>query len=100
MERIGLADAIRALRSELSESVLAGAEEDLRFQVGEVELQFQVEVERSAVAKGGIRFWVVEAGGEGKHASTSTHLVKIPLTPMTSRGQPVVTGLAGEVVPE
>jgi hypothetical protein len=100
MERIGLADAIRALRAELRESVRAGAGEDLRFQVGEVELQFQVEIERSREGGGGIRFWVVELGGKTSQASTTTHLVTIPLTPVTSEGKPIVTGLQGDQVPE
>jgi hypothetical protein len=100
MERIGLADAIRALRTELGESIHAGVEEELRFQVGEIELQFHVEVERSVEASGGVNFWVVQLGGKGGQTSTDTHLVKIPLKPVTSSLEPVVTGLQGKVIPE
>jgi hypothetical protein len=39
--RIGLRDAVEALRKELSESILAGADEELRLQVGEVTLHFE-----------------------------------------------------------
>lgn len=100
MERIGLADAIRALRAELSESIRAGTGKDLRFEVGEIELQFQVEVERSHKASAGINIWVVEAGGEGARASTTTHVVTIPLKPVTSRGEPILTGLQDDAIPD
>lgn len=42
MERIGLKEAIGALREELSESILTATNETLQFQVGEIVLEFQV----------------------------------------------------------
>jgi len=100
MERIGLKDAIGALRAELSESIMAASGEELRFQVGEISLEFKVEVERTVEGSGGIKFWVVEAGGKGSLASSTTHTVSIPLKPVTGDGQPVLTGGRSEVVPE
>lgn len=47
MQRIELKDAFAVLRRELSEAIKAADAESLRFQVGEITLQFQVEVERS-----------------------------------------------------
>jgi hypothetical protein len=92
MERIGLLEAVTALRTELAESILAAANEQIRFAVGEITLEFQVEVERTASASAGIKFWVVEVGGEGSRTSTNTHTVSIPLKPVSSDGRPVLTG--------
>ena len=91
-ERIGLREAISALRTELSESILAAADESLRFAVGEMTLEFQVEVERARGASGGINVWVVNLGAEGSRTRSVTHTVTVPLKPVTSDGEPVLTG--------
>jgi len=80
--KIGLKEAVVALRQELSESILAGANEKLQFEIGEILLQFQVEIEQSVDAWGKINIWVVEMGGGGSRATTSTHTVSIPLKPV------------------
>jgi Trypsin-co-occurring domain 2 len=91
---IGLREAVSALRAELSDSIVASVDEQLRFEVGEMELQFEVEVERVAEGSGGIRFWVVEVGAKASKASTVTHTVTIPLKPVTKDREPVLTGSA------
>lgn len=98
MERIGLEEALSALRSELSDSILAAAGEDLRFQVEDVSMEFQVEIEKAAGASGGIKFWVVELGGEASRTSTTTHSLNFSLKPVTADGKPVLTG--GRTVPD
>jgi Trypsin-co-occurring domain 2 len=92
MERIELKEAIGALRQELSESILAAVEEKLRFEVGQITLEFQVEVERTAEGSGKLKFWVLELGGKGAQSNTQRHTVKIPLTPVLPDGGPVLTG--------
>jgi hypothetical protein len=96
--RIGLREAIDALRAELIESMGASQEERLRFEVGEITMEFQIEVERSAEAKGGIQFWVVELGGGGAVKDKDVHKVVIPLKPVRAGGKPVLT--SSDVVPE
>jgi hypothetical protein len=78
---IPLADAIRALRRELVAAVGEGADQDVRFALGPIELELQVEMSREAGGQGGIAFWVVSLGGSGKRASAVTHSVKLSLTP-------------------
>lgn len=90
--RIGLEETIAALRQELIASMLASQGEGLRFEVGEVKVEFHVEVERSADAKGGIKFWVVELGGSGGTKDKFIHKVTIPLKPLGRDGKPVLTG--------
>ena len=90
--RIGLEEAIAALRQELIASVVASQGERLRFEVGEITMEFQVEVERSVESKGGVKFWVVELSGGGGQKDKSTHKVTIPLKPVKYDGKPVLTG--------
>ena len=98
MEPIGLKEAIGALRKELSESIIAAADEKLKFEVGEITLEFQVEVERTDELSGGIKFWVVEFGAKDSLSSTHTHTITIPLRPLTQQGEPVLTG--SDSIPE
>jgi Trypsin-co-occurring domain 2 len=90
--KIGLEETIAALRQELIASIIASQGEGLRFEVGEVIVEFHVEVERNTDAKGGIKFWVVELGGGGGQKDKSTHKVTIPLKPIRRDGKPVLTG--------
>ncbi|MFP4008863.1 MAG: trypco2 family protein, partial [Spirulinaceae cyanobacterium] len=82
LKRIGLQDAIAALRAELIQSITASQGEKLRFEVGEITMEFQIELERSADAKGGIKFWVVELGAGGAIKDKDVHKVVIPLKPI------------------
>jgi hypothetical protein len=96
-KRIGLQEAIAALRTELIESIVASQGERLRFEVGQITMEFQIEVERSAEAKGGIKFWVVELGGGGTAKDKNVHKVVIPLKPAdirrgTDNPEPIFTG--------
>ncbi len=92
MERIALKDSIAALRAELIESIVAAQGEKLRFEVGEVTMEFQVEVEQSVDGKGGIRFWVVEMGAGTASKDKAIHKVTVPLKPVRADGKPVLTG--------
>jgi hypothetical protein len=92
LNRIELKDSIAALRKELTESIIASQGEGLRFEVGEVMLEFHVEVERSVEGKGGIKFWVVELGAGAADKDKAIHKVSIPLKPVRRDGKPVLTG--------
>lgn len=83
---IELAELIEELRRELTAARTAAEGEDLYFEVGPVELEAAVVVERSATAGGKIRFWVVEAGADGRLANSVTHRVKLTLDPRTHSG--------------
>ena len=103
--RIGLQEALAALREDLIESIVASQTEGLRFEVGEITMEFHVAVERSAEikggAKGGVKFWVVDLGAAELEANagvknTTIHKVTIPLKPIRHDGAPVLTG-SGEI---
>ncbi|MFD9602462.1 trypco2 family protein [Streptomyces sp. NPDC059970] len=58
----------------------------MQFKVGEVELEFAVELRKDVKAKAGFKAWVVTAGTELGAAKGDTHRVKISLTPQKSDG--------------
>lgn len=100
MDEIGLEEAIRAVREELTGAMAAGATEQIRFRVSAVHLDFQVLVSREAEASGKVRFWVVDVGGGAKAGSASTHTVHVELDPLTPAGGAVEVGDAETSKPE
>ena len=83
--RIGLAEAVRGVRTELRAAMAEGEDERLRFDVGEVEMEFAVEVRRDAAVQGGVQVWVVNLGGSAGRSSTATHRLRVTLTPTDVR---------------
>ena len=79
---VPLAKAIAALRRELVAAVSEGEDEGVRFALGPIELEFQVEVSSEAGVDAGVRFWVVSLGGRGSRASGATHTVRLTLSPV------------------
>lgn len=98
MKRIGLKEAIEALRDELGESILTATHKSLQFEVGEIELEFKVQMELSIKGTTKISFWVVDIDGGGSRSSSTTHTIRIPLRPVTKNNQPVLTG--SNIAPE
>ena len=74
---IGLKELIRKVKEELLE---AHDPDSPLFAVGSIELEISFTVERSV--NGGIAFWVITAGAEGKLADV--HTVKVILNPLLS----------------
>jgi hypothetical protein len=90
MKQISLAETIAAVRAELAQAVQQGAGEDIQFPVGEVTLQFQVGVTRSAEGTAGVNVWVLELGGTGTYARESVQAVTVVLQPpVDPDGNPV-----------
>jgi hypothetical protein len=98
MSKVGLTEAISVLRQELSEAIAAAATEELRFEVGQVNMEFEVTVEREVGANGKIKFWVLEVGTNASSSSVRTHRLVVPLTPVNAAGGPVMTG--EQIIPD
>ena len=81
-----LVDAIRALRTEIQEAGQAADRETLRFELGPIDLEFQVVAKREGGASGKISFHIfgtgAELGGSGKLADERTQKVKLVLNPV------------------
>jgi hypothetical protein len=79
---IALASAVRALRAELQEAIRVGAGEELRFALGPVELELQVQAAWEGGGEAAIKFWVVSIGAKGGRSSEATHTLRLSLTPV------------------
>ena len=84
---VELAELIGQLRAELTKAMHSGRDEELRFEVGPVELELTVAVQRDGTAGAKVRFWVVELGSEATASSASTQRIKLTLDPRRA-GQP------------
>lgn len=93
---VELAELIRQLRAELSEAMRAGDGADMRFELGPVELDLTVGVDREVNPGAKVRFWVVELGAEARAASQTTQRIKLTLDPRRggASGRPLISGSA------
>jgi hypothetical protein len=79
MSDIGLSEAISALREELASSIRDADGQDIRFRLGQIDLEFQVSIARAAEGHAGLKFWVVSAGAKASDTHASAHTVKVQL---------------------
>ena len=86
MPNITLSEAIQNLRGELLVAMQAAPGEALQFRLGPIEMELEVEVTRELSAKGGLKWWLIEAGAEAKRASSATHKIKLVLEPIGADG--------------
>jgi hypothetical protein len=87
-----LAAVVESLRAELATAMAEGKGEDLRFRLGPVELEFQVQVSGEVGTQAGVKFWVVSVGGSAARSSASTHTIRLVLHPTGSGGGDVTVG--------
>ena len=81
-EFLPLANVVRSLRVEIAQATKAGANESVRFEVGPIDLEFQVVAKKEA--DGEIKFGVLGLGFEvgGKFSSDHVQKVKVTLKPL------------------
>jgi hypothetical protein len=79
--RIELADAVEAIRSQLVDAAARGANSDIAFEVGDIQLEFEVQLSRDGTTKGGVKAWVLAAGYESARGRTETQRVSVTLSP-------------------
>lgn len=89
-EKIELSEAIGELRAQLNRAIKEGKEEDLRFEVVDLELELQVVATRatkvSGNAEAGVKFWLlgagkVSGGGEMRDETAQLQKIKLKLRP-------------------
>ncbi|MFE2937299.1 trypco2 family protein [Streptomyces sp. NPDC059278] len=94
---IELATVIRDLREELERAVVAAEGEALRFELGAIELEMSIALERSGRAGAKVRFWVVETTAEAAAGTTSTQRIKLELQPnLAGSDKTFINGVAEE----
>jgi hypothetical protein len=97
---IELADVIQQLRQELDRARRASELEELRFELGPIELEVTVGLEKDGHAGARIRFWVADINADGGMSAKSTQRIKLTLRPSltvatdqgTSSSSPYVSG--------
>jgi Trypsin-co-occurring domain 2 len=78
---VPLSAAIAALRDELTQAWWDGQHQAVRFKPSPVELTLQVAVTNASKGSGGVRWWLIELGGELSRQSAATQTVKVTLEP-------------------
>jgi hypothetical protein len=89
---VALSDAIAALRDELTQAWWDGQHRSVRFKPSPVELTLQVAVTTAGTGRTGVRWWLIELGGEVSRQSVATQTVKVTLEPKMfdeSTGEPL-----------
>jgi hypothetical protein len=79
---VGLAEAIEALRAELAQAMENAPEHGVRFRPGPVELTVEAALTKNFGGKAGIKWWLIEAGGEASRGTVVTQTLKITLQPV------------------
>lgn len=86
----GLADTLKALRAELTESLQEATPNGIMFELGQTDVEFEVAITKDAGADGGIRFGVISFGASGKLANEATHRISLSLKPVMINDEGVV----------
>jgi hypothetical protein len=87
---VPLSAAIGALRDELMHAIwvgqaqyqLNGQQRTLRFKPAPIEVTLQVAVTSAGKGHAGVKWWLIEAGGELSRQKVATQTVKLMLEPM------------------
>lgn len=98
-ESVELAAAVRAVRDELVRAAAAAEGESVRFEVGEIQMEFEVELRHEAGARGGFKAWVITADADARTTRSRTHRVAFTLTPkdaQTGRGVEIGNNSPGD----
>lgn len=66
--------------------------QDVRFRLGQVDLEFQVALADQVEGNAGLKFWVVNTGVKSSDTNTITHTVKVQLHATMADGGEVWTG--------
>lgn len=86
MGDISLADTILGLRREILAAQKQAETQQLKFKIDSIELELRVGATTKDVAKGSVKFWVVDAGLEGSVEVQKLQTVRLKLTPVADGG--------------
>jgi hypothetical protein len=98
-EPVGLVEAIRRLRADLTQARGEGMNEQLRFRLGPVQMEFQVQVTREGSGDMGVRFYVVSVGGKVSGSRAETHTVTLSMIPQIEVDGALTDAVISDAVP-
>jgi hypothetical protein len=88
----GLAEAVNAVREELIRARNLGAGSPMPFEVGPIEMEFEVALTRQGTGDAAVKVWVFEAKVGASLADQRTHRLKVVLNPQHRDGGPAKIG--------
>ena len=88
-DELGLAAAVATVRDELLTAAKQAGDQDIRFEVGDVTMEFSVEMRKDVRAKFGFTAWVITAGADGSAGRSDVHKVTLSLHPHQADHSPV-----------
>ncbi|WP_100447272.1 trypco2 family protein [Glycomyces xiaoerkulensis] len=84
MTTLSLSDAVASLRRELK-TAMAAADDDLRLEVKELELELTLQAASEAGAEAGVNLWSVVTGKvSAKDTDSRMHRLRIVLSPLVT----------------
>lgn len=90
---IELGSAVQVIRDGLVAAAERAEGEDLAFELGDIQMEFIVELRKELKAGGKVKAWVLEAGADAARGSAKIHRVTFTLKPKDSRtGDPWKVG--------
>ncbi|MEV7864527.1 trypco2 family protein [Streptomyces sp. NPDC088124] len=82
---IELADAIQSVRDQLLDAATRAAGAPVAFEVGDIQMEFTLELRKEVKGGAKVKAWVVEAGTDASRTSGHTHKVAFTLKPRNAR---------------
>jgi Trypsin-co-occurring domain 2 len=81
-----LADLVNAVRAELETAAVHARNQQLQFEVQDVQLEVEVVTTATREAGGGLQVWVLTVGAKGSKANAATQKVTLNLSTVTRDG--------------
>ncbi|CAL9368117.1 trypco2 family protein [Streptomyces sp. enrichment culture] len=78
---IELTEMVRELRDQLNSALTGAGPGPIRFELGPVEIEATVAIDRTGGVAGKVNFWVVETTADASVSSSRTHRVTLTLQP-------------------
>ncbi|WBB59180.1 hypothetical protein O7599_26860 [Streptomyces sp. WMMC500] len=82
---VELDKAVQAIRNGLIAAAERAEEQDLAFELGDIQMEFTVELRKELKGGGKVRAWVLEAGADATQISATTQRVAFTLKPKDNR---------------
>lgn len=86
MDQIPLAEMLVGLRKALLEAQQQGEAEKLKFKIEDIDVELKIGTTKKGGTKGGVKFWVVDAGVEGSIEAQKLQTVRLKLKPVAAGG--------------
>ncbi|MFJ2585518.1 trypco2 family protein [Streptomyces sp. NPDC087538] len=81
MDGIELADAVESIRNQLIDAAGRATGRPVAFEVGDIQMEFTLELRKEIKGGSKVKAWVVEAGADASRATGRTHKVAFTLKP-------------------